>query len=486
VLQYFDENFNIDGSYGELKTGALVTDWEALAKTMGTSGLALAGAYAVYRRRRLEYLAQLRSGDANALEALFEENFGANRSNPASPLGNEGELEANPNNTPLPSATPPNNNDVWQDWGKNKGLPASGATLAALYALWIKRKSSVKPSASKFDDFFQSFFSSENPPSYNRFNQSVYQGVYRLTQEAKSAALADFETKNPAPTPPVKSQNIVDYETQAEEEAQYQTDLATYNQRKTEVLNNAAETYKGWSQAIYAWWNHAYQKANEAKQWVANLGQAAAQAHRTLQEEQNAKTESFKLTLQQLTQAYDPNELSALLNENFVESKPQAKLNLKTLKQQLENLKAAKVDNDTWVEYRDNYFHAQGYGGNYRYGYTKYTYMPNRERWEHRNAGRPDDSKAQKEFKYFYDRQIYQTQQQIKLAEAQEFNQNIKILSGESWLSEIEHFDSKTSAEEKFPDIQKSAEHVALEKQVQRLTLEQKTAYDINRTHEVL
>lgn len=202
---YFKTNFNIDGAYGEMQDGKIVADWEALAKTMGTTGLALAGAYAVWRRRRLDYLNRLRSGDGAAIEDLFEENFG-----PEVP----GSISAT--TTPLPSQTPPADNTTWEAWGNTRGVPAAGATLAALYALWLKKKelttTDQKDSYAGWSKYFGAHYAPQSNQNYQAFYSQVNSAVSAETKQEEQKIINNFNENNPLPAAPIDDGSFKEYE----------------------------------------------------------------------------------------------------------------------------------------------------------------------------------------------------------------------------------------------------------------------------------
>ncbi len=183
VQNYFSQNFDIDGAYGQLKDGRLVDDWEALAKTLGTTGAALAGAYAVWRRRRKAELSSLRSGDSVAVEALFETTF---------------------NDTDIANGTTsvPSTNDEWENWAKKKGLPGAGATIAGLYLLWRKRKeiqekygsaNQVDDSQKQMEGFFRNIWDGLQYKSWSQFRRAYYQPLRKLENQKHQEIL---ETRN--------------------------------------------------------------------------------------------------------------------------------------------------------------------------------------------------------------------------------------------------------------------------------------------------
>ncbi|NCP67565.1 DUF2974 domain-containing protein [bacterium] len=579
VIGYFEEDFNIDGAYGELISGEIVSHWEGIAKTMGTSGLALAGAYSVWRRRRKDSLAKLRAGDANAIETLFEEHFSTEDAESNENQTSTGESSDLRSTTPLPSHLPPNNTAAWQAWGENQGLPATGATLAALYALWIKRRASEKTSTDKWSDYFRRFFTAEESPNYGEFSTNVSQAVNSELNHAKAKALEKFESLNPSPIAPVKTQNIKAYEAlnvhymnltlpyneavnaanairydnngkiaaikigiqkmwqqyyyyletsnsdgmqvarrhvndlitfsnryatsrqkweismikdsaklqfdrmkaefdnQAGAQAEYQNQLAAYNQSQTEAINQVNAQYSGWTQNLYNWWNQATQTAQDDQAWLLNLGQLGTQTDQALQAQKEAQNETFKNQLLQLNQVYSAAEIESLLKgeslPNSVETIPdrlQAESQLAFYKSELQN-------NQTWADFRDSYFHAQGYGGDYRTGYFKYEYNEKYQRWQNNYVSYLDEQPAKKAFEHYYHQQIYATQQQIDLINAKILRQQIESLSGETWLSEISNFDSKTSLDKIFPEPQKTPEHTNLENEFKTLTTEKENAY---------
>ena len=206
TLTYFEETYNVDGAYGETNAGAIVSDWETIAKTMGTSGLALAGAYSVWRTRRKSYLETLRSGDSQAIEALFEAEFG------------EPNLAANQTDTnaktqsPLPASPPPSNNEAWEIWGKSQGVPATGATLAALFLLWKKKHTPDTVEKTKWTDYFSQFFTPSTPEPFWKFQQTIQQSTAAQSAQAVAQVVAKFESENQTPLPPEKPAGVADYE----------------------------------------------------------------------------------------------------------------------------------------------------------------------------------------------------------------------------------------------------------------------------------
>ena len=206
TLTYFEETFNVDGAYGETQAGAIITDWETIAKTMGTSGLALAGAYSVWRTRRKSYLETLRSGDSQALEALFEAEFG--KPNLAA---NQTDTNAE-TQSPLPASPSPSSNEAWEIWGKSQGVPATGATLAALFLLWKKKHTPDTVEKTKWTDYFTQFFTPAKPDPFWKFQQTIQQSTAAQSAQAVTQAVAKFESENQKPVLPEKPPSVADYE----------------------------------------------------------------------------------------------------------------------------------------------------------------------------------------------------------------------------------------------------------------------------------
>ena len=126
---YLEKNFSPEGVFGELNSGAVVSDWETLAKAMGTTGAVLAGAYSLWKRRRTQELKSLRGGQSNAVEALFEKEFKASLNHPSR---NGGER-------PLAQNDIPQSAEEWSAWAQSKGIPGTAASVAGLFWLWRKR-----------------------------------------------------------------------------------------------------------------------------------------------------------------------------------------------------------------------------------------------------------------------------------------------------------------------------------------------------------
>jgi len=127
--QYFTQNFEAEGTFGELKNGIVVTDWKSLAKAMGTTGAVLAGAYSLWRRRRRSELATIRGGNSKAVEALFQKHF----------LTSKTSLDGNSEKSLVDPSLIPSSNEEWQVWAASRGIPGASVTLAALFLLWKKK-----------------------------------------------------------------------------------------------------------------------------------------------------------------------------------------------------------------------------------------------------------------------------------------------------------------------------------------------------------
>lgn len=576
TLRYFEETFNVDGAYGETQTEAIVNDWEALAKTMGTSGLALAGAYSVWRARRKTYLESLRSGDSKAIEALFTEHFGETESQT-----NES-LPGTQTTSPLPASPPPSGSQAWETWGQAQSLPVAGSTLAALFLLWRKRQLPDTSAKTKWTQYFTNFFTPAKPESYREFYRKISQSTTAQSQLAVSQALAQFETNAALPVAPTKTRSIIDYEAmnvhyrrtpnsggqavakvsslpsydrngktaaviagleklwkqyyfyesqnnttgmrvvrrqindliyysnrfatnaqkvrmynvqasslhsfniqKAEYETflpskiAYETDLTNYNTQKANMISEAKAPFSGWQNQVLAWWHKNYQSELDKNLWLTQLTLLEKQSSKNLQNHAEQETEIFKDSLLKLSQIYGADDLENLLTHQNTVPVINEVPALTTLNAEVDRLENLKNQNANWVQYRDKAFQALGYGGNYRTGYTKHTYIPRRERWEHRRTGPLDDADIRKDFETTYDRQIYSVKQQITQVKAQKLINNMATLSGATWLSEINKFDLKTPLTERFPKTIKSKTHLALQAEVVMLIKEKQEAYDL-------
>jgi chromosome segregation ATPase len=272
VQAYFDTNFNVDGAYGELKTGETLTDWSVAAKSMGTTGFALAGAYALWRRRRQQYLERLRSGDSAAIEGLFEEHFSV-------PLGGEARHGFKAELNKVPATT-----DEWQAWATERGVPGGGATLGALYALWLKKRAN------------QSTAQKLAAPNFNGYGQQL-QSLWVKTEDkdqfevqaerlVESDLTTKFETQLAAefdePLAPEKTEAVVAYQAAQSFLASYQAQAQAL---KTQLLANEQQQQRTQNQI------NATQKHLEQQQ--QNLSNLKAQAQAlviALDENQAAQT----------------------------------------------------------------------------------------------------------------------------------------------------------------------------------------------------
>jgi hypothetical protein len=523
TLEYFDTNFNIDGSYAELKSGEIVSHWDELAKTMGTSGLALAGAYGVWRQRRRTYLEKLRSGDGQALETLFEKHFGTLKNQRLHPQKSTASTP-----TPLPASPPPQNNNAWQMWGERQGLPVAGGTLAALFLLWQKKQIPDTSESNKWTEYFRDFVNPSKQESYRDFYKKISHSTDAQSALAIKQNLAVFNKKYQTPMAPVKSQNILDYEalnipyrqtsdivfqtaaktnairfdrnaqtnevkkglntlwhqyfyyqsqhntngtqyvqnqiqrlinfsnrftnsTQkwhinnvkaasersfkakkqafenfAPTQTQYQKELAHYRLEKQTVITAAKSKYSGWQQSIFTWWQHNYQKVIDTNLWMQQLKNLRNQSASALKLNSEKEEKTFKANLEKLTLSYKPNTLKTLLKGQKVKSLKTSYPDANELKTQIKKFEHAQQDDETWIQYSNKLMHAEGYKGHYRYGYTKYTYIKRRERWEHKYLGRPNNYENRKNFEAFYDRKIFKAKQQLKKVESLDLRQSLE------------------------------------------------------------
>lgn len=144
---YFNQSFAPDGVYGELKNGAIVDDWETLAKAMGATAAVLTGAYSVWRQRRKEEIEGIASGDNQALLDLFEREFGddlekaENQATQAPFLLSESQIEGRLLNSELWRTKIPQTTEAWELWALNRGLAGGAGTLALMFGLWRRKRS---------------------------------------------------------------------------------------------------------------------------------------------------------------------------------------------------------------------------------------------------------------------------------------------------------------------------------------------------------
>ena len=123
IVRFLSQNFVADGVYGELENGALVDDWQALGSGIGMQGRELANTYSVWRAKEKARLASLRAGEASAIEGLFEAHLDPTAE---SAVTKEGLVLSNASD--------------WEAFAKDKGVPAGGVALLALYGVWRRRK----------------------------------------------------------------------------------------------------------------------------------------------------------------------------------------------------------------------------------------------------------------------------------------------------------------------------------------------------------
>jgi len=131
---FFEKHFNVDGSFGELKTGGLVRDWDKVAENSNISGEKFKNIYETWLRQKRVEFEQMRSGNAEFYNKFFDENFENSENN--APAGRRYSAK-NSENPVLKNGEIFTN---WEDFAQKKGLPAGGAILAGLYALWRRRK----------------------------------------------------------------------------------------------------------------------------------------------------------------------------------------------------------------------------------------------------------------------------------------------------------------------------------------------------------
>ena len=210
---FFDKNFDIDGKFGELKSGEKVRDWDEVAKGAGAAGSIFAAAYAVWRRRRSEELVKLRSGEETEITKFFEDNF-----------------DLSTEDAKLKNGT------VVTDWevlAKEKGLPAGGVLLGGLYAIWRRRKKGDKDYG-----VFQSIYEKTlgKYKGWREFRRQAYAEV----EATKKSEVAVNIKKLTKPTPPQKVAGVETYERNKAEIKRLEVEVKNNQQKMLDLEINFA------------------------------------------------------------------------------------------------------------------------------------------------------------------------------------------------------------------------------------------------------
>jgi len=367
VQTYFENNFNVDGAYGELNSGVIVTDWNNVAKQMGTTGFALAGAYALWRRRRLQYLEKLRSGDSSAIDELFEEHF-------SSP--NEG-LNGS---TVEQTYSIPQTNEAWESWAKERGVPGAGATLAALYTLWVKRRQQAKPTDQYYDDILE--ITSNAETNWSAFyqalalsNQEKYQDEVEIINEQHGLSVEETNQHNAlkaqiqAEQTKLNILNSYRYYFSESDEARmrewqrtgsyyYGRNYGGYSQKlsragynkdifslgkdiaaqqavidslksqetpfldviatKNKLVSTVSSKYQVLLSGAYSYWSTISQRAQVTQNWQEGLQNLSSQVSAWLETEAQRQEKTFKQNLKTVLSTFSAQDVEALKTDQFV------------------------------------------------------------------------------------------------------------------------------------------------------------------------
>ncbi|GEM_PF-4674013 len=165
--EFLEQHFTFPGVHGELRGGEIIDDWDGLGATAGVSGALLMAAYGLWRVRKRKFLEALKTGDSQALDSFFGQNFSLE--------GLSGEMLSGEIITD------------WQHFADQQGLFGGGATLAALYALWKKRKQREMGILGEGEDISRIIFEIESEKTFQKqFHQEVTEADIRREQEQKS------------------------------------------------------------------------------------------------------------------------------------------------------------------------------------------------------------------------------------------------------------------------------------------------------------